>query len=154
LFPPDVTGLIVAIVGIQLVALGVPRFLGFTHLGVPAPRGSAWVGIITLCAMIIPTIWGNKTLRLYPIFFGLFAGFVSSLMFGVSSWQELRKVLSAPLLEFPHRAAAGMTFSLPLMVPFLIIAVAAMLKSVGDVTLCQKVNDADWKRTDMKSVSG
>jgi NCS2 family nucleobase:cation symporter-2 len=28
------------------------------------------------------------------------------------------------------------------------------LKSVGDLTLCQKINDADWKRTDMQSVSG
>jgi len=28
------------------------------------------------------------------------------------------------------------------------------LKSVGDLSLCQKINDADWKRTDMKSVSG
>jgi NCS2 family nucleobase:cation symporter-2 len=25
---------------------------------------------------------------------------------------------------------------------------------VGDFTLCQKINDADWKRTDMKSASG
>ena len=25
---------------------------------------------------------------------------------------------------------------------------------VGDLTLCQKINDADWKRTDMKSASG
>jgi len=154
LFPPDVTGLIVAIVGIQLVALGVPRFLGFTHLGVPAPPGSAWVGIIALGAMVVPTIWGTKSLRLYPIFFGLFAGFVASLIFGVVTWAQLRQALSAPLLGFPHRAAAGMSFSLPLMVPFLIIAVAAMLKTVGDITLCQKINDADWKRTAMQSVTG
>jgi NCS2 family nucleobase:cation symporter-2 len=47
-----------------------------------------------------------------------------------------------------------MSFSLPLLIPFLVIATAAMLKTVGDLTLCQKVNDADWKRTDLKSVSG
>jgi xanthine permease XanP len=154
LFPPDVTGLIVAIVGIQLVALGVPRFLGFTHLGVPAPSGSAWVGIITLGAMVAPTIWGTKSLRLYPIFFGLFAGFASSLIFGARTWEQIRQALGAPLLGIPHRAASGMSFSFPLIVPFLIIAIAATLKSVGDLTLCQKVNDADWKRTDLKSVSG
>jgi xanthine permease XanP len=154
LFPPDVTGLIVAIVGIQLVALGVPRFLGFTHPGAPAPHGSAWVGIITLCAMVAPTIWGTKSLRLYPIFLGLFAGFASSLIFGLRSWDQLRQGLSGPLFGIPHRAASGMSFSFPLLVPFLIIAIAAMLKTVGDLTLCQKVNDADWKRTDMKSVSG
>ena len=25
---------------------------------------------------------------------------------------------------------------------------------MGDLTLCQRINDADWKRTDMQSVSG
>jgi xanthine permease XanP len=154
LFPPDVTGLIVAIVGIQLVALGVPRFLGFIHVGVAAPPHSAWVGIITLCAMVVPTIWGTKSLRLYPIFFGLFAGFVSSLILGVRTWEQLRQTMSAPLLGIPHRAASGMSFSFPLIIPFLIIAIAASLKAVGDLTLCEKVNDADWKRTDLKSVSG
>src|SRR5262249_32803081 len=83
-----------------------------------------------------------------------FAGFISSLIFGVMGQQELRQIVKAPLLGLPHRAAAGMTFSIPLMVPFLIIAIAAMLKTVGDITLCQKVNDAEWKRTDMQSVSG
>ena len=34
------------------------------------------------------------------------------------------------------------------------IGIAATLKTVGDLTLCQKMNDADWKRTDMESVSG
>jgi Permease family len=27
-------------------------------------------------------------------------------------------------------------------------------EGIGDLTLCQKINDANWKRTDMKSVSG
>src|SRR5262249_38022026 len=121
LFPPDVTGLIVAIVGIQLVALGVPRFLGFAHVGDSVPPNSAWVGIITLAAMVFPTVWGRKALRLFPIFFGLFAGFAASIIFGVRTWSQLRQSLSAPLLGIPHRAAAGMSFSLPLLVPFLII---------------------------------
>jgi xanthine permease XanP len=31
---------------------------------------------------------------------------------------------------------------------------ASSLKAVGDLTTCQKVNDAEWKRPDMKSISG
>jgi xanthine permease XanP len=37
---------------------------------------------------------------------------------------------------------------------FLIASLASTLKAVGDLTLCQKINDAEWKRTDMKSASG
>jgi xanthine permease XanP len=37
---------------------------------------------------------------------------------------------------------------------FLIASLASTLKAVGDLTLCQKINDAEWKRTDMQSASG
>jgi xanthine permease XanP len=37
---------------------------------------------------------------------------------------------------------------------FFIACLASTLKSVGDLTLCQKANDLEWKRTDLKSVSG
>ncbi len=33
-------------------------------------------------------------------------------------------------------------------------SLSSVLKTVGDLTLCQKINDAHWKRTDMKSVAG
>lgn len=154
LFPPDVTGLIVAVVGIQLVALGVPRFLGYAGPGTRALPGSAWVGIITLTAMIMPTIWGKGTLRMYPILLGMCAGFSASLALGVVTLAQLRNEVSGSWIGLPHRAAGGMAFSFPLVVPFLIIGIAATLKTVGDLTLCQKMNDADWKRTELKSVSG
>jgi len=41
-----------------------------------------------------------------------------------------------------------------LLIPFFVIGIAATLKTVGDLTLCQKMNDTDWKRTDMDSVRG
>src|SRR5262249_7806262 len=83
LFPPDVTGLIVAVVGIQLVTLGVPRFLGYISRGARPAPGSAWVGLITLAVMIAPTIWAKGRLRMYPILLGIFVGFVASLAFHI-----------------------------------------------------------------------
>jgi NCS2 family nucleobase:cation symporter-2 len=62
--------------------------------------------------------------------------------------------MPADFVSFPHRAASGLAFRLELLPPFLIAALTAGLKTVGDTTLCQKANDAGWKRTDMKSVSG
>jgi xanthine permease XanP len=54
----------------------------------------------------------------------------------------------------PHRIATGFAFRLSMVIPFLIACLAANLKTVGDLTLCQRINDADWKRTNMKSISG
>ena len=154
MFPPDVTGLIVAVVGLQLVPMAVPRFLGYSGPGSTAPHGAAWVGIITLTAMVIPTVWGHGTLKLFPMLVALVVGFVTSLQFGILTWAQLRGFLHEPIFGVPHRAASGMALSGTLILPFLIIAIAATLKAVGDLTLCQKMNDLEWKRTDLQSVSG
>ena len=66
LFPPEVTGLVVAMVGIELVGLGAPRFIGLDpatrH---PDPRAFT-VALITLAAMIVPTVWGRGKLAALP----------------------------------------------------------------------------------------
>jgi NCS2 family nucleobase:cation symporter-2 len=154
LFPPDVTGLIVSIVGIQLVALGVPRLLGRTPGHPDASTSGTLVGILTLVAMIAPSIWSRGKLKFFPILIGLIVGHIAALTTGVLSWSSVRVAWAQPVISVPHRVAGGLSFRAALLVPFLVIGIAAALKTVGDLTLCQKMNDADWKRTDMESVSG
>src|SRR3954468_8539914 len=75
LFPPEVTGLVVTMVGIELITLGAPRFLGYA--GGSGPDGTVTlVALITLAAMIAPTVWGKGKLKLYPLLIGLAVGCV------------------------------------------------------------------------------
>jgi xanthine permease XanP len=153
LFPPEVTGLVVAMVGIELVTLGCPRFLGFQNNTGPQETVSV-VAIITLAAMIGPTVWGKGKLKLYPVLIGLAVGYLLAYFFGVFHIEQLQAMLAAPTISLPRKAHLGWAFDLALLPAFLIASLASTLKSVGDLTLCQKINDADWKRTDMQSVSG
>ncbi|MCI0464415.1 MAG: glycosyltransferase, partial [Gemmataceae bacterium] len=41
-----------------------------------------------------------------------------------------------------------------LVVPFAVAALATVLRAIGDITVCQKTNDADWVRPDTRSLSG
>ncbi len=154
LFPPEVTGLVVTMVGIEIVALGCPRFLGFQDGGA-GPQGTATaVAIVTLAAMIGPTVWGKGNLKLYPVLIGLVVGYLFAYFFGVFERERLQEMLAAPMISLPRKVHTGWSFDLALLPAFLIASLASTLKSVGDLTLCQKINDADWKRTDMQSVSG
>jgi xanthine permease XanP len=154
LFPPEVTGLVVTMVGIELVALGCPRFLGFQE-GSAGPQGTATtVGAATLAAMIGPTVWGKGKLKLYPVLIGLAVGYLLAHFFGVFQTERLQQMLAAPMISLPRKVHTGWSFDLALLPAFLIASLASTLKCVGDLTLCQKINDADWKRTDMQSVSG
>jgi NCS2 family nucleobase:cation symporter-2 len=154
LFPPDVTGLIVSIVGIQLVAIGCPKLLGRSPSHPSASTEATLLGFITLVAMIAPTVWSRGKLKLFPIVIGLVVGNIAALMMGILHWADIRAQWAQPLFSIPHRVASGMAFRFSLLLPFLIIGISATLKTVGDLTLCQKMNDADWERTDMRSVSG
>ncbi len=73
LFPPEVTGLVVSVVGIEPIRMGCPRFLGYTGLGSEPEARHIAVALITLGAMVAPTIWSKGKLRLYPVLLGLCA---------------------------------------------------------------------------------
>lgn len=152
LFPPEVTGLVVAMVGIELIGLACPRFMGTQSSG--AWRGCA-AALLTLTAMVAPTVWSKGKLRLYPVILGLVVGYAASLGLGLLDAKQFNGVHAAPLLSLPGRIpGAGWSVRWSLVLPFLIASVSSILKTVGDLTLCEKINDADWKRTDMKPVSG
>ncbi len=151
-FPPEVTGLVVAMIGVQLVRLACTRFFGYQNQHINSR--SALVATITLAAMVLPTISRSK-LRLAPVLLGLGAGYLSSIWLGVLKFDAIRAAIGVPWLDLPDRVPGwGWKLSVPMMVPFMIASLSAVLKGVGDVTFCQKINDAEWKRTDMKSVSG
>src|SRR5215467_2535 len=152
LFPPDVTGLIVSIVGVQLIAIGCPKLLGRSASHPDASLSATIVGLASLMAMIAPGIWSKGKLKLFPILIGLVVGHVLAFPLGLLSWAQIRKQWAAqPLFSFPHHIAGGIAIRPSLMLPFFVIGIAATLKTVGDITLCQKMNDAEWKRTDMDS---
>src|SRR5215831_112150 len=154
LFPPEGTGLMIAMSGLQLISISCTRLVGLSG-GVSHPGFRPLiVGLLTLMAMIVATIWLRGILHVMPMLLGLAVGFGASLALGVLPWQEFLHDFHEPWLSIPHRIPGGFAFSWVLLVPFLIASLTATLKAVGDLTLCQKSNDEDWKRTNMVSVGG
>lgn len=65
----------------------------------------------------------------------------------------MQRIRETPLLDLPS-LRPDLRFRFEMILPFMIASLCSMLKSVGDLTLCEKINDSNWKRTDMKPVSG
>jgi hypothetical protein len=57
-------------VGIELIALAAPRFLAFTGPGSSRNLLAIAVSLLTLTAMVGPTLWSEGILRLYPVLLG------------------------------------------------------------------------------------
>ena len=109
---------------------------------------------MTLLVMVGATVWNRAKLHALPMLLGLTVGYLLAMATGVLTLDKFALELSEPWISLPHRAAYGLSFRLALLAPFAIACLTANLKIVGDLTLCQKINDTEWKRTDMKSVSG
>jgi len=152
-FPAEVTGTIVTMVGIEVIPIAVHKFLGIdqNHL---APHGmSILVAFITLGAMAGFNVWGAGKLRLYSALLGMTVGYTAAFFAGILTVQELRVMMETPYFSLPSPGHYGLSFEVVLLIPFLVAVLSSALKTMGDVTTCQKINDARWKRPDMVNIS-
>jgi NCS2 family nucleobase:cation symporter-2 len=152
-FPAEVTGTIVMMVGIEIIPIAIQKFMGVDKTHSVADPRAVLVALITLAAMAGFNVWGAGKLRLYSVLLGMIVGYVSAFFAGVLTLQQIRAMLGTPLFSFPAMGHYGLSFSPALLVPFLVAALSSALKTMGDVTTCQKINDAQWKRPDMVNIS-
>jgi NCS2 family nucleobase:cation symporter-2 len=151
-FPPAISGFIVTIVGIQLGLVGVDHVLDIANFGTPLYPTHLGVSMLTLAVIIGSSVWAGGMARLMCSSIGIVTGFALSVIFGLVSVEALSEALSGPVVRIPHFGHISYDFEWSLMPAFLIAGIAAALRTVGVITTCQKINDADWKRPDQQSI--
>jgi len=153
LFPPEVTGLVVAMVGITVIPVALPNLLGRDATDTITELPELIVALVTLGTMVGISVWSKGKMRLYSVLVGMALGYAASIALGVLNVSHLELLTEAPFAAAPSLDYFGLSFNFVLLLPFLIAITCSTLKTVGDITTCQKINDVDWKRTDMKNVS-
>ncbi len=153
LFPPEVTGLIVAMVGITVIRVASLSFLGLDRFDKVTTPAELTVSIATLFLMIALNIWSKGKLKLFCVLIGMVFGYALSYLLDLFSAEDLGKVSGAGFLGFPLTSHPGWAFNASLIIPYLIVMVCSALKTMGDVVTCQKINDSEWKRPEMNNIS-
>jgi len=149
--PPEVAGFVVVMVGVTVGGLGVRYVLG-VGAAEPASARELAVSALTLGLMVGLNVWGRGAPRLFCALLGIIGGYVAGALLGVLVVADFARVMDAPLIGLPAVGDLGWSFEVALIIPFAVGATAACLKTVGDLTTCQKTNDADWVRPDMRSI--
>ena len=153
LFPTEVTGVVVLMVGVALIPLGVSNFMGIETAEAIFEIPDIAVGLITLTVMIGLNIWASGSLRIYCVIIGMTLGYVLAYSFGIITELDINNVTQAGWFSFPRVIHGGYKFDVSMLAPFLIAALCTSLKGIGDIITCQKINSDDWKEPDMKSIS-
>ena len=152
-FPAEVTGTIVTMVGIEVIPFSMKKFVGMdaAHLS-PDPTESA-VALVTIASMIGLTVWGKGKIRLFSVLIGMLIGYTLCFFLGIIGPEQFSHFKESAWFSLPVPGSYGLSFSTALIIPFVVAALSSALKTMGDLTTCQKINDAGWKRPDMKAVS-
>jgi xanthine permease XanP len=73
-FPPEVTGTVVLMVGIEVIPIAVPKFFGIDKMHPGIQPLAFFVALLTLLTMASFNIYGKGKLRLYSLLIGMAIG--------------------------------------------------------------------------------
>ncbi len=153
LFPAEVVGLIAFMVGASQASLAVTRFLGMEHLDQTPSLNHILVASAALGLLAALTVWGKGRFRLFSTLITLVVGYAACVALGMTSPDSWGRVLSAPWIGLPRLGLPGLRVDPQLILPFIVLGLSSALKTSGDLTICEKISDADWKRTDIRTGS-
>ena len=128
IFPSVVIGPVIMIIGLALAGVGVEM------------ASSNWLlaGISLLTAIFV-TIFGKKTIKLLPVIFGIFAGYLTAIILNKINFSPL---INAPWFSLPAFSAPVFNFSAILfLVP---VAIAPIIEHIGDIYAISKVAKKDF----------
>ena len=151
IFPPEVSGLVIFVIGLSGGIAGLRAMLGEKAL--PVSVEEWWVAGLTLATMVALNVWGKGMARMLCALVGLLVGYVAAGFTGMIGGRNIATVEEAAWIGLPAFGHLSWSFDVSLVVPFAIASIAAAMKAVGTITVCQRMNDADWVRPDMHSIT-
>lgn len=150
--PPEMSGLVVLLTGLVTAGVGI-RYLMAGHAGGPAPSREWIVACFTLAVMAGLNVWTKGMLRMFCALVGLVAGYLLAVWLGLGAPAELAAIGERSLLAVPRFDHLAWSFDAALAAPFAVAGVAAALNTSANVTIFQRLNDAQWVRPELPSIT-
>ena len=151
IFPTEVSGLVIFMIGITAGIAGLRSMLGGE--AEPVSTREWWVACLTLGTMIAFNVWGRGIGKMLCALIGLTAGYVVAAAAGLLTAEQIATVWDAPWVALPRFVHSSWSFDVGLVASFAVVSVAVAMKAAGTIAICQRMNDADWARPDMRSVT-
>lgn len=152
LFPVEVTGLVIMMLGVAVVPYALPNFFGMSNADASPSLAATTISAITLAITVGITVWCKGQIRLFPVIIGMAAGYMLCIIAGLAGTDIPARIAASPFVAVPDFRYFGISFQAVLLIPFCIAALVTFVKSVGEFSICQRINDTDWKRSDMQNI--
>lgn len=153
LMPLEISGLVVMLIGLTVGLIGVKYAFAIDHLaGAEAASDHLLVVGVTLGLTVACTVWGKGSVKMLSPLIGLVCGYAAAAAVGMLRVDDMPMADGIPVFAFPSFEHVSFSFDLDLALPFAIAALASAAKSLGLLTLCQKMNDTAWTEPEPESL--
>lgn len=150
ILPPTVAGVVVCVGGISLVEPALVHTMGLNDSTLDAT--DALLGGSTLLIIMCLSIWGNRTIKLFALLMGVVVGVALAAVMG--KLQGAEALAQAPIFGMPSMVAPSLDVPIGLLVSVGLLSLMVQLDIFASVVLLQKMDDADWRRANMRMVGG
>ncbi|GGF76974.1 hypothetical protein GCM10007301_41100 [Azorhizobium oxalatiphilum] len=151
LLPPEVCGVAVVMLGISLAEPALRRALGIDGRGVQVDHASALVSMLTVALIVGIAIFAPRRIKLFAVLIGAASGWGLAVLLGLERAGAEALLSAAPLVALPELHLPAFRIE-PSLLPLVAVMVLLNLVDVLSVTVSlEKMNDADWRRADMRA---
>lgn len=150
-FPPEVLGVVLVMMGLSLIAGGVSRGIGLSQGEALSPPAMLAAGVTVAC-MVAISIWGSAAMRRAAMMVGILAGTAVTATIGTLPGGN---PFDMPWIAVP---VLGLHLPMPELhpVPILVICLTqfiTIMDQFGGALSMDRMTDADWRRADMPMVA-
>lgn len=148
--PPTVAGVVVCVGGLSLIEPALVHFMGLHENA--ADSTDLVLGGVTLLVIMALSIWGSRGMKLFALLAGMGAGIIIAALLGKLHGGDA--LLHTPLFGLPSLQAPNLGIPSGVLVAVGLLALMTQLDTFASVVLMQKMDDADWRRANMRMVGG
>jgi len=153
-FPAFIVGLVVAMVGVSILAPAISSFFGLALRDDAIRSADMIIGGVSLLVMVLANLWGRRLAKMYCLLIGTLVGWGLAVILAPEYWHDLAAASDLPMLAVPSLGSSfrGITFDLRMVIPFVVIAVSGSLKSFGNLLAAQGISEPGLKETDFAPI--
>jgi xanthine permease XanP len=155
LFPAEISGLCILLIGVIIGLLGLRLIFGLNQIASApgaADAQSIALGCGTFALMVGLNVWSRGALRMYCAIIGIIAGYAAGIAVGNINADANFSLGDLAIVAWPIVPSGFPSFRAELVIPFAITGLACCLRAMGDITNAQRINDQDWVRPEMTSL--
>jgi len=154
LFPAVVSGVVIIAVGIELGKIGLGVLFEARDINEGMIEASFMTAFCVLVTMTSLAIWARGLPKLLCVLIGILVGYAVAALLGIFPKNFALQLSQSPFFALPDPGFLSYGFEPSFMIPFAVAGLASALRAVGVLTTCQQMNDAAWRRPDLKNIEG